>query len=100
MDELGKIKLFNADCMDIMRQYPDKYFELAVVDPPYSDPNGDISGGKRLGGRFDKYKKDKKETQNKTQESFLKSQEQKTGCWEQKQSAPCTQHPPRGGQTT
>ena len=63
MDELGKIKLFNADCMDIMRQYPDKYFELAVVDPPYSDPNGDISGGKRFGGWFDKYKKDGDEKQ-------------------------------------
>lgn len=25
----------NADCMDLMRQYPDKYFDLAVADPPY-----------------------------------------------------------------
>ncbi|UWD54773.1 MAG: DNA methylase [Bacteriophage sp.] len=25
----------NADCLDIMRQYPDDYFELAIVDPPY-----------------------------------------------------------------
>jgi len=24
-----------ADCMDIMRDIPDKYFELAIVDPPY-----------------------------------------------------------------
>lgn len=24
---------YNADCMEIMRQYPDKYFDLAVVDP-------------------------------------------------------------------
>lgn len=23
------------DCMDYMRQFPDKHFELAVVDPPY-----------------------------------------------------------------
>lgn len=23
------------DCMEAMRQMPDKYFELAVVDPPY-----------------------------------------------------------------
>lgn len=23
------------DCMDLMKQYPDKYFDLAVVDPPY-----------------------------------------------------------------
>lgn len=32
---MPKIELINADCMDIMAQYPDKYFELAVVDPPY-----------------------------------------------------------------
>lgn len=25
----------NDDCMEIMREYPDKYFDLAVVDPPY-----------------------------------------------------------------
>lgn len=25
----------NADCMDVMRRYPDKYFDLAIVDPPY-----------------------------------------------------------------
>lgn len=25
----------NEDCMDMMKRYPDKYFELAVVDPPY-----------------------------------------------------------------
>ena len=29
------IKLINADCMDIMKQYPDNYFDLAIVDPPY-----------------------------------------------------------------
>jgi site-specific DNA-methyltransferase (adenine-specific) len=27
--------VYNADCMDIMKGYPDKYFDLAVVDPPY-----------------------------------------------------------------
>ena len=26
---------FNADNMQIMKQYPDKYFDLAIVDPPY-----------------------------------------------------------------
>jgi len=26
---------YNMDCMDLMAQYPDKYFDLAVVDPPY-----------------------------------------------------------------
>lgn len=23
------------DCMDLMREFPDKYFDLAIVDPPY-----------------------------------------------------------------
>lgn len=25
----------NIDCMDLMREYPDKHFDLAIVDPPY-----------------------------------------------------------------
>lgn len=28
-------KLYNMDCMEGMAQFPDKYFELAIVDPPY-----------------------------------------------------------------
>ena len=27
--------LYNMDCMDGMKDIPDKYFELAIVDPPY-----------------------------------------------------------------
>lgn len=30
-----KSEVFNIDCMEGMKQYPDKYFELAIVDPPY-----------------------------------------------------------------
>lgn len=26
---------YNEDCMALMARYPDKYFDLAVVDPPY-----------------------------------------------------------------
>ena len=33
MIELNQIIL--GDCMDVMREIPDKYFELAIVDPPY-----------------------------------------------------------------
>ena len=29
------IEYFNEDCMAGMARYPDKYFELAIVDPPY-----------------------------------------------------------------
>jgi site-specific DNA-methyltransferase (adenine-specific) len=39
MNLTDKIQVFNADCMDIMKEYPDKYFDLAVVDPPYRDEN-------------------------------------------------------------
>ncbi len=28
-------RLYNMDCMDGMALFPDKYFDLAVVDPPY-----------------------------------------------------------------
>ena len=28
---------FNMDCMEAMRGFPDNFFDLAVVDPPYGD---------------------------------------------------------------
>ena len=28
-------KLYNMDCMEGMKQFTDKYFDLAIVDPPY-----------------------------------------------------------------
>jgi len=36
-------EVFNIDCMEGMAKYPDKYFELAIVDPPYGNDN--IKGG-------------------------------------------------------
>lgn len=27
--------VYNADCLPAMKEYPDQYFDLAVVDPPY-----------------------------------------------------------------
>ncbi len=27
--------VYNTDCLPAMCAYPDKYFDLAVVDPPY-----------------------------------------------------------------
>jgi len=29
------IELLNKDCMEVMAKYPDKYFDLAICDPPY-----------------------------------------------------------------
>ena len=34
---------FNIDCMEGMAKYPDKHFDLAIVDPPYGSSN--IEGG-------------------------------------------------------
>lgn len=28
-------RVYNMDCMEAMKGFPDKYFDLAVVDPPY-----------------------------------------------------------------
>lgn len=39
----GKIELYNEDNMQLMARYPDKYFDLAIVDPPYGI---DMDGGK------------------------------------------------------
>lgn len=32
---MSKNNAYNMDCMAAMKQMPDKYFDLAVVDPPY-----------------------------------------------------------------
>jgi site-specific DNA-methyltransferase (adenine-specific) len=29
------LTITNEDCMDMMARYPDRHFDLAVVDPPY-----------------------------------------------------------------
>jgi site-specific DNA-methyltransferase (adenine-specific) len=58
-----------GDCMDLMREYPDGHFDLAIVDPPYGigcDGKGmsgrasnskkfkGFTGSKYLGGEWDK----------------------------------------------
>lgn len=37
----------NEDCMEMMKRFPDKFFELAVVDPPYGLGSRLIEGGKK-----------------------------------------------------
>ena len=41
----------NTDCMQLMKEYPDKYFDLAIVDPPY---------GINRGGQTETFTKDPK----------------------------------------
>lgn len=35
VETYGKIRLVNADCMEVMRGLPDNAFDLAIYDPPY-----------------------------------------------------------------
>lgn len=45
--------LYNADCMEAMKHFPDGFFDLAVVDPPYgigADRFNNGAGAKDHGG--------------------------------------------------
>jgi len=59
----------NMDCMELMAQYQDKHFELAIVDPPYGigahneiglgdSRNGNRKESKWIGGEWDNEKPD------------------------------------------
>lgn len=44
-----KIEITNEDNMELMARYPDKYFDLAIVDPPYGinvSKTGNVGSGK------------------------------------------------------
>ena len=43
---------YNMDCMEGMKEYPDGYFDLAIVDPPYggNDRGGGIADSLRADG--------------------------------------------------
>ena len=54
------IELLNCDCMEYMATVPDKYFDLAIVDPPYGIDMGNkinsVTGGvKHIAKDWDKY---------------------------------------------
>ena len=40
-------EVFNTDCLEAMKQYPDNYFELAIVDPPYGLGTKTTDGGSK-----------------------------------------------------
>ena len=46
-----KIEITNEDNMDLMSRYPDNYFDLAIVDPPYGLGESVVNSG----GRFARY---------------------------------------------
>ncbi len=56
------ITLTNENNMELMKRYPDNYFELAIVDPPYGLGNRTTNGGslKNTSARWKNHKWDNK----------------------------------------
>lgn len=61
----------DEDCMQMMARYPDKYFDLACVDPPYGI-GVNVSMGRRKGYRKSDYKKFAGEDKLIPDESYFK----------------------------
>lgn len=57
---IGKATIHNMDCMELLKATPDKFYDLAIVDPPYGINFGEFnrtnrtSTGKTI--KADKYK--------------------------------------------
>ena len=62
--EYGKLDLRCMDCMELMKEYPDNHFDLAIADPPYFEGpnkpgfyrNGDFSSTLVPAGKYGELK--------------------------------------------
>lgn len=45
MSEIMPPGFYNMDCVEAMKQFPDGFFDLAIVDPPYGIGIGSEPGG-------------------------------------------------------
>jgi site-specific DNA-methyltransferase (adenine-specific) len=56
MELTNKLRITNEDNMELMSRYPDNYFDLAIVDPPYGigADKAQNAGGEKFG--YKKYK--------------------------------------------
>lgn len=49
------IRFHNVDCMEFMKTIPDKYYDLAIVDPPYGLNAGNMNLGNGVGTKSRKW---------------------------------------------
>jgi site-specific DNA-methyltransferase (adenine-specific) len=47
-------KSFNMDCMEFMKDVPDKFYDLAIVDPPYGIDRNNMNMGNSVFNKDDK----------------------------------------------
>lgn len=45
-------KIYNMDCLEFMKQVPDKYFDLVLTDIPYNEVNRESKGLRDLDKSF------------------------------------------------
>ena len=48
------LTLYNCDCIELLKQTPDKYYSLCIVDPPYGIGHSQLSGTSR-GAKFNRH---------------------------------------------
>ena len=65
-----EIIITNEDNMDLMARYPDKYFELSIVDPPFGI-NVNVNMGRRKGDKKSHYHKFAGEDKNIPPEKYF-----------------------------
>ena len=41
------MKFYNCDCMELMKETPDNYYSLCIVDPPYGLGKRTTDGGSK-----------------------------------------------------
>jgi len=73
-----KNKFENRDCIEGMKEYPDKYFDLAIVDPPYGIDADNKNNGKNSDrhektsmAKIKTYKKTKWDTEAPSESYFV-----------------------------
>jgi site-specific DNA-methyltransferase (adenine-specific) len=54
---IGKATIYNMDCMELLKTTPDKFYDLAIVDPPYGIG---IDGQKETVNKFRNPKQNRK----------------------------------------
>lgn len=67
MSQQPSINLYHRDCMELMRETPDKHYDLAIVDPPYGigEHGGKMRHGKKSANKgFKKKMYEKKDWDN------------------------------------
>ena len=57
LSDSPKINAFNMDCMEFMKDKPDNYYDLAIVDPPYGLGDRLVDGGHKK-NPMEKFRKD------------------------------------------